>query len=290
MDRIREVTDDLAGGVLAKPLGGDRGLWIAQDIAWRLTVTIAECEGDVVDALEELVTHLAMAPTIQSVADIIDAYHALGEDWVLPSPDDLFAVGYALPGGYGYATEQVAQGIATVCRETAGLLGDTFEALVDEFVRAEPPMRQPVARRFATYLEQVMPGTASDLARYEAAVSHPGNADPEVDSLGTAAPGDQNQVRLSKGVELLNLEADLTAYLGGDKEGGRHLVIRKTSGGEVVIAEVSPETAAVLQVLRDEGPASIETLGISVPELGSLRQLGVIKPVSWLTLHPTGLR
>jgi len=289
MDRVREVCDDLAGGVPAKALGGGRGLWIAQDVAWRLTMIIAECEGVVVEGLEELVTHLAMAPTVQSVADIIDAYHSLGEEWVLPSPDDLFAVGYPLPGGYGFATEQVAQGVASVCPETATLLGDTFEPLVDEFVRAEPPVRAPVARRFATYLQQVTPGTAADLARYESAVNHPGAADPEADALGASAPGDLAQVRLSDGVEILNLESDLTQFIGGE-EGGRHLVIRKTAGGEVVIAEVTPETAAILQVLQDKGAAPTETLGISAPELDALRLLGVIKPVAWLALHPTGLR
>ena len=290
MDRVRELCDDLAGGPAAKPLGGDRGLWVAQDIAWRLTMIIAECEGEVVEGLEELVTHLAMSPTIQSVADIIDAYHVLGEEWVLPSPDDLFAVGYALPGGYGFATEQVAQGIASVCPGTAALLEDTFEPLVDEFVRSAPPQRQPVARRFATYLQQVTPGTAADLARYEAAISHPGAPDPEADALGATAPGDVHHVRLSDGVELLNLETDLTEFIGGEQDGGRHLVVRKTSGGEVVIAEVTPETAAILNVLQEQGSAATETLGISPPELDALRHLGVIKPASWLTLHPTGLR
>jgi hypothetical protein len=285
VSRVREVGDDLAGGPPARPLEGNRALWIAQDVAWRLTLIIAECEGVVVDALDGLVNHLADAPTEQSMGEVIEAYHGLREEWILPSPDDLFAVGYPLPGGYGYATEQVAQGIASVCPKTASLLDDTFEALVDEFVRVETPRRVPVARRFAAFLADAVPGTAADLARYEAAVGHPGEADPEADAFGADAAGDVTHLRLSRGVEILALASDLTPYIGGDGAGGCHLVVRRTSGGEVVIAELSPETAAVLQVLANEGSAPTETLGLKPEELDALRGLGVVMPVNWSELR-----
>ncbi|MFO0749939.1 MAG: hypothetical protein U1F43_30365 [Myxococcota bacterium] len=58
----------------------------------------AETDGECFAELDRLVDRLAEPDVGEAVvADVIAGYEALFDDYDLPEPDDLFAVGYPLP-------------------------------------------------------------------------------------------------------------------------------------------------------------------------------------------------
>ncbi len=259
--------DDLEGRVLtfaaalteegeAEPLQGSHERWAALDVGWRLLCVVAECEGEVQDELSRLVDRLA--DDAGSLPEVIAGYEALFDDWVLPEPDELFGVGYPLPAGYGRTFGQIAEGLASTLPQTVAWLGDDFEELATEFLEADPIERTPLARRFARWLRDNGPGAAADLAAYEAAATHAAPPDAEADALGEAGEG----LRVADGVEVLSLAHDVT-----DEEVPKrptYLAVRRTSGGDTVVAELSgpledPDT------LDPEERESLRTLGVLTP-------------------------
>ena len=95
--RVREVARYLCGEGDARPLIGGRWRWVAQDLGMRLVTLWVQTEGEVAKEIERLTAYLAEAPTETKVAEVIRRYAALHADWVLPEPEELFAVGYPLP-------------------------------------------------------------------------------------------------------------------------------------------------------------------------------------------------
>ena len=279
--RALAVAEALCGRGDAPALEGDRARWIATDVGWRLMQVASECEGDLGDALDDLSERLAVRPGEAETAAIIEAYEALHGEWVLPEPYEVFAVGYDLPRGYGRAIDQVAAGLVDVLPDTVAALGLDFDPLVDRFVATEPPVRAPVARRFAGFLAAEHPGPAADLARYEAAVAHPDPPDAELDALAGSPPLDA-RVRRARGLEVLSLGWDVPAPAGRAARARPHCrVIRRTSGGDVLVAEVGAEAARALALL-DRGPRPADELGLPPEELEALTALGVLGPAGWL--------
>ena len=229
--RVWEVFDDLIGGREASALVGGREAWVAQDVAWRLLMVGEVCEGEVAGAIEGLVEGLAGDPG--GVAGVIAGYEGLFEDFIIPEPVDVFATGYRLPGGYGFAVGQVVEGVGSVLPVTAGLLGDGLVGAVEGFVRGEVAVRGALGRRFAGFLAGGgavgleggvgggVAGVVGDVARYEAAVADAGG-DGVGDALGEGAVGVDDRVRLGGGVELLGVSCDVQGVVegGGDFWGG----------------------------------------------------------------------
>lgn len=283
--RVVEVVEALAGGAPARPLAGGAERVVAADLGWRLLQVTLECEGPVVREIESLVDRLAAAPA--AVAEVLQGYEALCGGWFLPPAADVFAVGYDLPHGYGRSAAQVAAGLAEVCPHVEALLADDFEEAVAAFVAADVPVRQPVARRFATWLAAERPGPVADVAAYEAAIAHPGPADGPLDALGQDAAAD-DRVRRAAGVEVLRLgldPAEVVAALADEsapdpEERPTALVVRRTSGGDVVVAEVGPAAADALARL-EAGPLPADALGLPPDEVASLRTLGLLAPAAW---------
>ena len=60
----------------------------------------------------------------------------------LPGTEDVFAVGYDLPGGYGRSVPLVVEGIQSACPATAELLGRRRADLVKGFVDQDAPQRR----------------------------------------------------------------------------------------------------------------------------------------------------
>ncbi len=259
--RVLEVADALEEEGEATPLKGSPERWMAMDVAWRLLLVLEECEGEAATELDRLVERLAEGDLHGVVGD----YAALTEEFFLPAAEDLLAVGYPLLGGLGASVSQCAEGIQQVCPATAGLLGEDFEPQVRAFLAQDAAKRSPIARRFAAWLS----GSAGDLCAYEAAVAHTAPPDAETDVLG-AGEG----LRPVAGLELLRVGCDVLALARGGvaEDGSRCLAIRRTSGGDVVVAEVS---AGAADYLEGVGTALDET------ERASLRELGLLVPERW---------
>jgi len=227
--------------------------WAAQDVAWRLACVGAECEGEARAEIDILIERLANG----ELATVLSAYEALHEAFYVPDPADVFAVGYDLPGGYGRSAAQIADGVAQTCPETAARLGCDLEPLTAAFVADDAPWRAPLARRFAAWLARHDTGAVADLAAYEAAVTH-AVADPVADALGEVGHG----LRVADGVEVLSLAHDPT--VPSCPERPTYLAVRRTSGGDTVVAELPGEDLRP-EILDEETRDSLRALGVLVP-------------------------
>lgn len=288
--RVLTLLDALTGeGPAPAPLSGGRARYIAQDLGWRVLQIGAECDDPLTEALDGLVAQLAAQP--EQVERFVEGYQALEADWYLPPAAQVFATGYDLPGGFGRDPAAITTGLAEICPNTMAVLGDEADETVAAFVAEEPPVRGPVARRFATWLAGNAPGAVADLCAYEAAAAHPEPPDAFAEVFALATPADDS-LRRADGVELLDLSCDPRALVdaietGRDEAVQRaeqpvRLAIRRTSGGDVVVAELSPETLRTLEALA-EGPRARADLGLPDAEIEALLQLGLLVPARWAT-------
>lgn len=259
--RVEALCDALCGGPTSGlALTPDPTGWAAQDVAWRLLCVRAECEGEAREALDALVERLT--DDSGALPGVVTDYCALHEDFYVPDPADLLAVGYDLPGGYGRSAAQIAAGLAQTCPETAARLGDDLEPLAAAFVCEDAPERAPLARRFASWLTRHDTGAVADLAAYEAAVNHPAPPDATADALGPDGEG----LRVADGVEVLSLAHDPTHPDCPVRP--TYLAVRRTSGGDTVVCELSREAADHLgepERLTEDERASLHALGVLVP-------------------------
>jgi hypothetical protein len=271
--RVRAVAEALVGGQPPAPLSGTRADWIAQDLGWRLIQVRAETEGEATDELTRLIDWLG-TPGEAAFAAVVDGYRALFEDWILPEPDDVFAVGYDLPRGAGRSVRQVREGLESVCPAALALLD---EDLADDFVAQDAPARTPLGRRFAAFLAARHPGPAAEVAAVEAALAQPPAPDPTA-ALGVAGARDARR-RWAAHLELLRCEIDVLPLIDAVNAGRRPrpkrrphaLLVGRSAEGEVVLAEVSEATAQAFTAGRvpDDDRNSLESLGFLLPEAWS---------------------
>ena len=194
--RARDVVAALCDEGDAPALEGHAGTWAAQDLGWRLSQLRAEVDGEVDRELEALVEDLAAAAGSgpEACMDVIDtvlgSYEALFDDYVLPEPEDLFAVGYPLPRGYGVSRTQLAEGLRASLPLTCGLLGNDLEEAVHAFSQQDPWCRSGLGDRFADWARAHLSGAVADQAALEAALLYVPAPDPAEATLGVcAAPG-----------------------------------------------------------------------------------------------------
>ena len=279
--RILELLSALKGEGKARPLVGDRWRWVAQDLGWRMLTVLADCEGEAHRGLDQLIDALAADPTAAGVAATREGYRALHEDWVLPDPDDLFAVGTPLPGGGGRSVRQVTEGVRSALPQTWSVLGlDQAREAAAAFTPVDPLQRAPIGRRFARYLAAKGPEDAADLARLEAAITHAGPPDAAELTLGVDQPA-AGTLRLAAGVELVVVRHDPARLLEDPTaplmllDEPQTLLIRRTAEGERLVLRLLAATGAALAA----GP--VEPGAIDPDERDELVSLGALVPVSW---------
>lgn len=275
--RVRAVADALAGGPLPPPVhGGARRA--AQDVGWRLLALMEDVEGEAHAELAGMVERLAGAQDLPGIAQTIDDYIALHEDWVLPAPETLFAVGYPLPRGMGSSTAQLGAGLASGLPTVWAELGEARDELVASFVGSDPLERRPLARRFADWLGAQDHPLAS-LARFEAALTHPAANDPAERSLEDA-PVRPGPLRRTRGVEVVRLEnpVQVEGGLGVEvpEDGGWVAVVRR--GDQTDVEALEHDEAQAL--LKADQPVVPDELGL---EDGGrlLRGRGLLSAVAW---------
>ncbi len=269
--RVLEVLGGLLGdGIPAAPVGADA--WMRQDLAWRLLVVRAQTDGEAGDELEAIVDSLdAGAPA----SDVAGAYRTLHEAWEIPSPEEVFAVGYAIPG-VGSTSHAFIEGLRTGLPKIEWLLGDALDGLADAFAPGDlaAPVRTPLALRFADFLADSRPGLA-DAARFEGAVtSLPAGARATLPQR----PAD-GRVRAAPGVRVLAFETDAAEALDALERGAPPPPPRPT-------AYLCGRDAAGDPVLVDIDPAWVDGLrragGLVLDEgtEAALRELELVEPVT----------
>ncbi len=289
--RVIEVMNAITGEASASPLKGDRWLWMAQDIAWRLITVREDCEGELVNDLEGLVTRLAMSPDEATIAQTSQDYSALCGEWFLPPHEEVFALGYASPCGHGAAVGQIVEGVEQTMPNTTALLGEATTMVIEEFAKSSVPERGPLARRVAQMLTEQAPGATADVASYEAAIAHPAPPDAVSDSLSGPHPR-SNEWTAASGVEVLYLKADVSEIINlvddlPDElpERPHILAIRRASDGDVIVAEISRAAAELVETLR-EVPGPWTESSLSELEFKSLRDLGLLVPARYSMEQP----
>ncbi len=299
-ERVVAVANALVGGELSPhtptPEQGS-WLWKLQDVGWRLTTVWHQTEGEAAQTLDGIVEQLAAAvsdPAGQAAAALeraASSYIELHDEWQVPAPEHVFAVGYDLPMG-GHDVEQLAAGVQSALAVTAKVLGDGLLPLVEQWSTDAVPVRARIGTRFVQQLQ--LPGALQELAEFEAAVGSVPGRDVLAASLGTEG----ERYRLSATASVLSFSRDVVDLLEGTHSAEvlwteqfdpvqangaalppqpTHLVVGADPLGQLTILDVRAQTA---DTLRNIGPEGIEVEGT---ELQALRELGVLVPVSWPT-------
>ena len=266
--RVVEVADALCEQAPLSPLSPSpqegRWRWTIQDLAWRLHVIGASLDGDRAREVESILEDLASQPAgEEAVASAVTRYALLARDGDAPGAEDVFAVGYDLPGGYGRCVPQIADGLGSVVPLTLGLMDDAMPDQVDRFVEQDEAVRVPLGERFAAHLT----GDLGQLARYESALRSvrfdPFQWTDEPGSVWEVSPeprvlhGPWDWVRLAERVEAggvaLSPEGGLRSLDGEPVcvQEDRGLGIARDRQGGLVVAELttaeSPDQAKAVE-------------------------------------------
>lgn len=307
IDRVEELFTALCQATRGEaieptPLAGDRWRWIAQDLAWRTTLVLEEAEGDVLRALDDAVLSpletAVRGGGASSVQEAISGYRGVASEWVVPSPEDLFAVGYTLPGGLGRSERQVADGVRSALPGTWALLGEQAEELAADFAWEDPLVRAGIGVRFAAWLPEALDAEdehpALDQARFEAAIVHAPPSDEEDQTLRGEAPR-STAVARAAGAQCIvvshavSTDPDVLGSEGASPlDLALCLVVQRQPDGEVAVFQVSEAAANALQPntpdieLGQALPLAADAwAAVPQAEQEALLALGVVVPTAW---------
>lgn len=279
--RVIELLQGICNGSAVAPLRGNQWLWICQDLGWRLLEISCETDGMAARELLQLAERLAARSEEGTVTEVIDAYQALHENYLLPEPGDLFGTGYALPRGLGRSTRLIKLGIESALPGTRELVAASevvWDALVSKFVVDDIPERLPLGKRFSRWLDKHLPGEVSDLARFEAAVCHTPPTDAAsltlepycVDNLWRAAPD----------IEILSTCPAVLKQVGIDDDSSEaepYLAMRRDATGEVGIIRISTHLGKALLEMK-HNPRTAAQLRLSELDLELLIDWHLVIP------------
>jgi hypothetical protein len=284
--RVQALQEMLVGGKPAPALVGSATHWVAQDLGWRLLQVMVETEGECAESLDQIAERLADNPTDEGLLELVESYTALHEDWVLPAPEELFAVGYPLPGGLGHSLTQLEEGIRSALPGTTILLGGRLPSLISEFSRVDLWERKPLGDRFAAFLAEAVGGAAADQARLESTMCHLEMPDPDSASLPFSEAAD-DRLRLPRHVRLFTVnhavsaDPEMVEAAGGlpELDPPLHLAAVRRSDGEVELLELEEDIADALR--NGPGTGLPDELGLTIEAAAHLAQVGVLVPVAW---------
>lgn len=270
-------------GPAPETLAHGRARLVAQDLGARLMQVAADTDGECFAALSQLWSELAAASDPAAVARAIAGYEALHEDFELPSPADVFAVGYPLAGGYGVGMAQLEDGLRSAMGATMERLGDDAPFSIARFAAEASPSREPLARRFVDFLaaSRHAPELVG-LARLEAAIA--ASAPPDPIELGLGLDGAlAERLSLPIGVDLVRAGFDAGGLLMhgvADPKGPRSFLVRRDAGDEVGLVALSEPLAERLA----RGPLDAAEVVVQAEtdrELRALLEEGLLVPDRW---------
>jgi len=289
----RAITDDAPLPPLAPSPAVGRARWILQDVGWRLLQVWEDADGEARDALDAAIAGLEAAvdagvdDAAPAVAAAQAAFAVAWDEWYLPDPEPVFAVGYALPTG-GHAVEQLVDGLRTVVPLTLELIDDAEAgSIVLDFAAADPVRRAPIGARFADWLADRHPGPVAELAAYEAAISAArrdglaetlGDGDGAVLAEGAVvACFSLDPVALAAAVEAGTAEG---AWVGGRLTVLDHGRALPDAPCALVVGQ-GPDGAVLADLPRASGDALRAGLPLPPAETDALRALGLLVPTRW---------
>jgi hypothetical protein len=255
-----------------RPLAGGRLERVAQDLGYRALMLLDETEGEARAELDRIASGLAADRSQAGIERAIERYEALADEYVLPPPDDLFAVGYPLPRGYGSSTSQLAEGLQSACPGALEALGDGACATIDDFARRDPRVREPLAHRFARHLEGREP--AASFARFEATICHAPPKSPETRAFASARSRGE-ALRLAPDARLVRVAHDVEHEGPAEEAPARRAsyLVRVDEADEVAIYPISEALADAIEAAGDDGGLHAELEGRD-----ALAQEGLLLP------------
>jgi hypothetical protein len=281
--RTEELTQAIVENAPAAPLNGSRWLWAALEFGGRVFQIKSESDGDASANLGRIVEQLSEQTNEQGVAAAINAYAALHNEYELPTPNDVFAVGYELTGGYGRSHAQVSAGLQSAQPAALLFLNENRESAIAEFLAQDAPQRAPIARRFANFLGRSEFKPIAEIARFEAAIIDPRRCSTTT-LIQTPDEHDGAWVRGQSG-ETIQCAYDVPRVIDAVLDGGEApeevgapmaFAVVALPNGELGLIEISdiaaqrmmvaPGTAVSISGLDDDEIAALVTHGLIVPE------------------------
>ena len=248
IERVRAATAAVVSGAPLPPWIGTRKDWILQDVSARVMQVRTETEGE---ASVELDRMLAAAAADREVETLVKAYVIASDEWELPLPDDVFGVGYALPGasGLGLGPTDLEAALRSAVPRTAREIGRGRSARMKAFAKEDRWQRRPFVRR----LQESTPpfsGPIGTLFALEVALADPPPANlisltlaEEVDARGPLALGSVEIVQAPTGWD--RMLAGATVPSG---ETVAVAVLQGADGGAVAVELSSAAAAASVQM------------------------------------------
>jgi hypothetical protein len=277
LDVLRAIVEGAPLDPLAPSASHGRARWVLQDLGWRLLELWHQTEGEAAEGLLSLVDRLAaeipatadpsragdavLASACAALGEAAQGYRALHEDWVVPDPDAVFALGYAVPGlGAGSHVGSLVEGVRSALPLTAGLVGADLPARVASFAATDAAVRVPIGRRFATWLLGRASAPLAALGRFEAELAHAAATDPAERLLGLPEDG---RWKLATGVVVLRAPVDVVQLAAavdfGDVEAAADLSVRDVDG-----APIPDAPSAVAIARRSDGDADVHPIDLAV--------------------------
>lgn len=284
--RVLDVASYLTGGTKPPAWQATQYHWIAQDLGWRVLEVAAQCPAEIAKELEKLVENLAGEQSEIGIQKFMNAYIDLDQTVALLPPEEVFAVGYPLPGRDGRLSGSIHDGLRSVCPtalEFLELKGIDLDVLVRDFERGDH-QRGFLAQRFETFLrcsrdEKLI--SAARLVAFEAACLRPPNPDAEAKSLSV---GKDDKYRINPEVVCLQLEKgemdlfELDPEFPRPEDGNRAwVVVRQDAGGHVSLSSVPESCNTMLETMVSGG----QVVRIDHPDKAALVQAGVLIPDRW---------
>lgn len=291
-ERVVELCDDLVGGAPAKPWRATRWDYAAQDVGYRLLSLLAVASGETAGELDKLIDGLAAERTEQGMVRAITGYSELEQQsrkarrarGLVPSAE-LFAVGYALPGGHGSSLPQLSAGLASACPGTWQALARKQRETARQFAAQDSPVRSPIGRRFARFLSETIPGPVAELCRVEAAITHVAPRDLLAASLDPLE-GRGDELGIANGVEIVQVEHDVLNVEPSELAsaavlpGGCALLILRGASGDVDVMELPAAIAERVEASRVR-PLPRSAFGTDEATLNELLSAGVLLPAAF---------
>lgn len=276
--RTRELFAYLTGQGSAVPWRVPRAQWMVRDVAARVLEVRVQCEGQAATELQGWLETLADSPTLATLETLLKAYEALSVEFELPDPEELFSVGYILPGGYGRSTSQLEAGIRSACPRTYELLSRTGQRkeVLAGFVKAELLERLPIGKRFAQFVQKTLGGEAGELALVEAAITHAPPADVGLRTLQDE-PARAPRYRRAPDVAMVDAGPFALKKLGIKSPGKQRvlLAIQRSVEGRARVYPLSSAHGSLLRALDAGAVLPVDD------DLKNLVQQGLVVPLAY---------
>lgn len=254
--RVREVTAAIVHGGPLMPWEGCATDWILQDVSARVLQVWANTEGD---AAAEIQTAIETAAEDRDLDALVDAYVRVTQDWELPAPDDVFAVGYSVGKlGFGLRPTDLDAALRSAMPRSTRHLGKRRAALAEAIATGDRWQRRTFARRLLAAMPPIS-GPIGALIVLEVALADP----PGVDLVALSLADDVDpHAPLGLGrVEFVAVPVGWEQALAGGTLPSRGTVavavaVAQGPDGEAIAVELSSEAAAACVAMKG-GPVVV---------------------------------